>query len=102
MKNKDKTIMGAVKESLTKSDRYFSKPTVDNAQPTKVVTTADIDARIARNAQTKNTNEESSYPFIPQFSIDVGYLKCNNIIAYKECARDKPADRTATCQPVRC
>ncbi|MBR3795155.1 MAG: hypothetical protein IKK34_03895 [Clostridia bacterium] len=60
MKNKDKTIMGAVKESLTKSDRYFSKPTIDNAQPTKVVTIADIDARIARNAQTKDAAEENN------------------------------------------
>jgi len=23
-------------------------------------------------------------------------------LTYKECVRDKPVDRTATCQPVRC
>jgi len=59
MKEKKDDIMHAVREALAKSDLYFSKPTLENGQPVKVVTMADIDAREAQLTQEQKTNLES-------------------------------------------
>lgn len=40
-----KDVSAQVKASLAKSDKYFSKKTVDNPSPKKIVTMADIDAK---------------------------------------------------------
>lgn len=53
---KDKALAAALKDSLTKSDKHFNKKTVDNPQPKKIVTMADIDARNA--AKKKATKKK--------------------------------------------
>jgi len=40
-----KDVSAQVSASLAKSDRYFSKKTVDNPKAKKVVTMADIDGK---------------------------------------------------------
>lgn len=47
-----KDMSGHVREALTKSDKYFSKKTIEGSTP-KIVTTADIDARNAKKKTTK-------------------------------------------------
>jgi len=54
MKKEDENLRLAVKAALTESDKYFNKPTIEGAEPAKVVTIADIEAKWAKEKEEQH------------------------------------------------